>query len=91
MDPSLLDQAQPILIIAVLAGLVIGAVVFVLASRRTPRAKVGHAQTAQSSPNTRAPAPTSPVARRSLPKDTRQRATNLIDDIARFYQDRHTG
>jgi flagellar basal body-associated protein FliL len=91
MDPSLLDQAQPILIIAVLAGLVIGALVFVGASRRASRANVAHTANAQSSPRAEPAVNRDPAPKRALSRDTRQRATNLIDDIARFYQDRHTG
>lgn len=103
MNPSLLDQAQPILIIAVLAGLVIGAVVFVGARLRlaghhkTDRQQGSGTDAAQPSSvvqaSGQASTPNRPLvpARRPLSRDTRQRATNLIDDIARFYQDRHTG
>ena len=91
MNVSLLDQAQPILIIALVAGLVIGIVVFILATRgRAPHA-AGNPRAEHGSPTPQPPARAAPAARRTLPRDTRQRATNLSEDIARFYQDRHTG
>tara|TARA_R110002051_G_scaffold318644_4_gene401284 strand:- start:3686 stop:3961 length:276 start_codon:yes stop_codon:yes gene_type:complete len=91
MDLLFSDQAQPILIIALVAGLVIGIAVFALAGRRRAPHAAGHPRTEKGFQTPRPPARAAPAARRTLPTDTRQRATNLIEDIARFYQNRHTG
>lgn len=94
MDLLFPDQAQPILVIALLAGLGIGVVVFALANRRaaagpaTPEGRApGDNSALKASPG---PAPV-PSPRRPLSRDTRQRATNLIEDIARHQKDQQTG
>ena len=94
MDLLFSDQAQPILVIALLAGLGIGVVVFVLASRRAARAAADPATPRGQAPGNNSastgPAP-APSPRRPLSRDTRQRATNLINDIAQHEKDQQTG
>lgn len=96
MDLPLFNQAQPILVIAVAAGLVIGLIVFALASRNRARAAAATAssyrQSTRDNPATvQSPPDRAPAPKRSLSRDTRQRATNLINEIARVQNDQTTG
>ena len=79
---SSFDQAQTILLLAIAAGTVIGVAVLVGARRNaagpTPAGRIAKAQPSVHQATT---------PKRALPKDTRQRAIDFIDEISTAHND----